>query len=81
MHNEKEEIPKESSSALLSTTEREWLLGNMHVSKSFEYKMKNSIRRKVQKLFALDIPFLDKSDFISFNDNDKEESLARTEST
>lgn len=79
--SDEEKTPKESSSALLSTTEREWLLGNMHVSKLLEYKMKNSIRRKVQKLFALDIPFLVKSDFISFNDNDKEESLARTEST
>jgi hypothetical protein len=34
--SDEEKTPKESSSALLSTTEREWLLGNMHVSKLFE---------------------------------------------
>lgn len=42
--------------------------------------MKSRIRRKVQTLFALDISLLVKSDFISFNDNDKE-ALARAEST
>ena len=43
--------PKESHSALLSNKERERLLGNIEVSKSFEYKMKSSVRKKVQMLY------------------------------
>jgi hypothetical protein len=33
--------------ALLSKTEIQWLIDNVKVSKSFEYKMRNSIKRKL----------------------------------
>ena len=36
-----------NNSALLSKTEVHWLLGDVKVSKSFEYKMRNSIKRKL----------------------------------
>ena len=68
--SDEENRPRESSSALLSTTGREWLLGNMHVSKLFEYKMKNSVRRKAQTLFGFDISLLVKNNFISFSDSE-----------
>jgi hypothetical protein len=59
-----------------------WLVGNIEVSKSFEYKMKSSIRRKVQMLFELDIPLLVKNNFIYFSGtNDKEAAFTRAEST
>ena len=36
-----------NNSALLSKTEIQWLIDNVKVSKSFEYKMRNSIKRKL----------------------------------
>jgi hypothetical protein len=50
--------PKESHSGLLSSRVRERLLPNIEVSKSFEYKMKNSVRKKVQILFDQTCPHL-----------------------
>jgi hypothetical protein len=72
--------PKEVNYAFLSNTEREWLLGNIQVSKSFEYKMRSSIRKKVQMLFELDIPLLIKNNFIASTESDTE-ALGRAEST
>jgi hypothetical protein len=50
--------------ALLTNTEIEWLLGKIKVSKSFEYKMRNSIKRKVQTLTEFELPLLFNNKFI-----------------
>jgi len=54
--------------ALLSKTEIGWLRNDIKVSKSFEYKIKSSIRRKIQTLTELELPLLVKSNFF-VNDN------------
>jgi len=41
------ETDKRSRPALLSKTELGWLRNDIKVSKSFEYKIKSSIRRKI----------------------------------
>ena len=51
MQYEEDNRPKELHSGLLSNKERERLPGNIEVSKSFEYKMKSSLRKKVQMSF------------------------------
>jgi hypothetical protein len=51
------------SPALLSNSELRWLLGDINVSKSFEYKIKSSIRRKIQILTELELPLLIKNNF------------------
>jgi hypothetical protein len=50
---------------LLSKTELHWLLGDIKVSKSFEYKIISSIRRKTQTLAELELPLLVKNNFFS----------------
>jgi hypothetical protein len=57
-----------SSPVLLSTTELRWLRNDIKVSKSFEYKIKSSIKRKVQTLTELELPLLVKNNFFVNND-------------
>jgi hypothetical protein len=58
-----------SSPALLSTTELRWLRNDIKVSKSFEYKIKSNIKRKVQTLTELELPLLIKNYFFATDDN------------
>ena len=57
--------------ALLSNFELHWLLGDVNVSKSFEYKIKSSIRRKIQILTELELPLLIENNFFATDDYDK----------
>ena len=52
--------------SLLTRSELDWLLGNnMTISKSYQYKMKSTIRRKWQTFLNLEFPLLQKSGIIS----------------
>ena len=53
---------------LLSKSELYWLLGDINVSKSFEYKIKSSIKRKIQILTELELPLLVKNNFFVNDD-------------
>ena len=53
---------------LLSKSELHWLLGDINVSKSFEYKIKSSIKRKIQILTELELPLLVKNNFFVNDD-------------
>jgi hypothetical protein len=44
--------------ALLTRKERDWLLGNRDLSKSHEYKLKSSIKKKIQTFVNLELPLL-----------------------
>jgi hypothetical protein len=50
--------------ALLTRKERDWSLGNLDVSKSYEYKLKSGIKRKIQTLVNLELPLLIKNSLI-----------------
>ena len=64
--------------ALLSSLELGWLLGDINVSKSFGYKIKSSIRRKIQILTELELPLLIKNNFFATDDYDKvDDNIAR----
>ena len=65
------------SPAILSKSELRWLLGDINVSKSFEYKIKSSIRRKVQTFTELELPLLIKNNFFAKDDYEVDESLGR----
>ena len=43
---------------LLTPTELEWLLGNKLLSKSFEYKIKSTIKKKINKFLNFELPLL-----------------------
>jgi hypothetical protein len=60
---------KDFQTALLTNTELQWLLGNIHVSKSFEHKMKSSIRRKIQTLTEIELPLLFKNNFVCYDED------------
>jgi hypothetical protein len=64
----KREIDNTLNPALLSKTELHWLLSDINVSKSFEYKIKSSIKRKIQTFTELELPLLLKNNFF-VNDN------------
>jgi hypothetical protein len=53
---------------LLSNSELHWLLGDINVSKSFEYKIKSNIRRKIQTLTELELPLLVQNNFFVNDD-------------
>jgi hypothetical protein len=57
---------KKIHTSLLTRSEFDWLLGNnMTISKSYQYKMKSTIRRKWQTFLNLEFPLLQKSGIIS----------------
>jgi hypothetical protein len=61
-HQQEQKI-NDTKPALLSKSELQWLLGDIKVSKSFEYKIRSSIKRKVQTLTELELPLLIKNNF------------------
>ena len=61
--NEEKQPERDPKPVLLSKSELQLLLGNVKFSKPFEYKMKNSIRRKIQTLTELELPLLIKNNF------------------
>ena len=44
--------------ALLTRTEIKWLLGNVKVSKPYEYRIKSDIRKKIKTFTDLELPLL-----------------------
>jgi hypothetical protein len=70
---------KDIKPVLLSKSELQWLAGNVKYSKPFQYKMKNSIKRKIQTLTELELPLLVKNNFLVNSDYeiDDDESLGR----
>ena len=56
------------SPALLSKTELYWLRNDIKVSKSFEYKIKSSIKKKIQVLTELELPLLVQNNFFVNDD-------------
>jgi len=64
---EEKHLSRSYKPALLTKTETEWLLGKtQNPSKSFEYKMRSTIRKKLQTLVKLELPLLIKNNFISY---------------
>jgi len=53
-------------SALLTKSELNWLLGNnANVSKSYQYKMKCTIRKRLHTLTKLELPLIEDSGLFS----------------
>jgi hypothetical protein len=53
---------KTRKSALLTKRELDWVSGNTKsISKSFEYKLKSTIRKKIQTFIEIDYPYLSRS--------------------
>ena len=44
--------------SLLTKTELAWLLGKKQISKSFEYKIKSLIKKKIEKFLNVELPLL-----------------------
>ena len=56
--NKKSNHEKEIKPALLTKSEIEWLSGKKQVSKSFEWKIKSDIKRKLATFESLELPLL-----------------------
>ena len=53
---------KTRKSALLTKRELDWVSGNTEgISKSFEYKLKSTIRKKIQTFIEIELPYLSRS--------------------
>jgi hypothetical protein len=52
--------------ALLTRKEGDWLLGKLNLSKSYEYRLKSSIKRKIQTFVNVEFPLLIKNLIISY---------------
>ena len=50
--------------ALLTRKERDWLVGKLDLSKSYEYRLKSSIKKKIQTFVNLELPLLIKNKLI-----------------
>jgi hypothetical protein len=53
----------------LSKTELHWLCGDVKVSKSFEYKIRSSIKKNIQTLTESELQLLVKSNFLASDYN------------
>nr|AIE98288.1 hypothetical protein [uncultured marine thaumarchaeote KM3_04_H11] len=49
---------------MLSKTEREYLQGNLKLSKNYEYKITHSIRNKIKTFYQLELPLLQNSNWV-----------------
>ena len=49
---------------MLSKTEREYLQGNLKLSKNYEYKITHSIRNKIKTFYQSELPLLQKAEII-----------------
>src|ERR1051325_1869504 len=84
-HHQEQQKANDIKPALLSKAELRWLLGDIHVSRSFEYKIRSSIKRKVQTLTELELPLLIRNNFFVNNggysyeieDDNSNDSLGR----
>ncbi len=56
--------------ALLTKTELDWLQYKIKVSKVYEYRLRNDVKRKLQTFQQLELPLLIKNGFISSATND-----------
>ena len=64
--------------ALLARTEIEWLLGNVKVSRTYEYRIKSYIKKKLKTFIDLEIPLLIEKGFIGITDLSKYTQNLRT---
>ena len=71
MHSEKgQQRPRQTgyydnkNIALLTRKERDWLLEKLDLSKSYEYRLKSSITKKIQTFINLELPLLIKNNLI-----------------
>jgi len=49
---------------MLSKREREYLSGNLKLSKNYEYKITHSIRNKIKTFYQLELPLLQNSNWV-----------------
>jgi hypothetical protein len=49
---------------LLNKSEIDWLLNNKQLSKSFEYKIKSTIKRKINRFLNFELPLLVENDIL-----------------
>ncbi len=54
-----------SKSAFLSKSEKDWLIGSKKISKSYEYKIKSTIRKKLDTLYKFELPLIQNSRIFS----------------
>jgi hypothetical protein len=59
-----EQVLKSCEPALLTRKERDWLLGNLELSKPYGYRFKSSIKRKIRTFINFELPLLIKNDRI-----------------
>ena len=64
--------------ALLTRTETEWLLEKVKISKSYEYRIKSDIKKKLKRFTKLEIPLLVQKGFIDNNDLSKYSQILMT---
>jgi hypothetical protein len=64
--------------ALLTRTEIEWLLGNVKVSRTYKYRIKSDIKKKLEIFTDLEIPLLIEKGFIDITDLSKYTQNLRT---
>ena len=56
-----QEIQSSLKPSLLTKTETDWLSGKAHLSKTYEYKIKSIIKRKLKALIEFELPLILKS--------------------
>jgi hypothetical protein len=60
----------DTSPALLTKTELDWLQHKIKVSKVYEYRMRSDIKKKLQTFQQLELPLLMRNGFISSTHGD-----------
>jgi hypothetical protein len=54
---------------LLTRKEKDWLLGNINLPKSYEYRLRSGIRKKLRILIEVELPLLSRSGLLDICSN------------
>ena len=54
-----------SKMVFLSKSEKDWLVGSKSISKTYEYKIKSTIRKKLNTLYNFELPLIQNSPVFS----------------
>lgn len=70
-----EHVQSSRELALLTRKERDWLLGNLDLSKPYEYRLKSSIKRKIRTFVNFELPLLIKNNIIISHEESRRPGL------
>jgi hypothetical protein len=68
--NQEQQQESDCETSLLTRKERDWLLGNLDLSKHYGYRLKSSVKKKIRTFVDFELPLLIKNNLIIFYESE-----------